>query len=81
MPEPNFIKLNIYVMTPDPILAAYFINPTHQSACLYVYPKSLLDNGSVRTFLLQRMHATVIEELLDASLYVQPILYETKVDD
>jgi hypothetical protein len=39
MPEPIFMKLiSIYVMSPEPVLAAYFINPFHQSVCLYVYP-------------------------------------------
>jgi hypothetical protein len=25
-------------MAPEPISAEYFINPSHQSMCLYVYP-------------------------------------------
>jgi hypothetical protein len=25
-------------MAPEPISTAYFINPSHQSVCLYVYP-------------------------------------------
>jgi hypothetical protein len=29
MPEPIFIKLGTYVMVPEPISAAYFINPFH----------------------------------------------------
>jgi hypothetical protein len=28
----------MYVMVPEPISTAYFINPAHQSVCLYVYP-------------------------------------------
>jgi hypothetical protein len=28
----------MYIMTPEPIPLAYFINPSHLSACLYVYP-------------------------------------------
>jgi hypothetical protein len=27
-----------YVMAPEPISKAYFINPSHQSVCLYVHP-------------------------------------------
>jgi hypothetical protein len=37
MSEPMFIKLGMYIMAPEPILAAYFINPSSQSVCLYVY--------------------------------------------
>jgi hypothetical protein len=38
----------LYVMAPEPISTAYFINPSHQFVCLHVYPPSLLDNGSVK---------------------------------
>jgi hypothetical protein len=50
------MKFGMYIMAHDPILAAYFINPSHQSVCLYVYPLPLLSNGSVKTLLLQRIH-------------------------
>jgi hypothetical protein len=38
MPEPIFMKHGMYFMAPESISAAFFINPTHQSVCLYVYP-------------------------------------------
>jgi hypothetical protein len=73
------MKFSMCIMTPEPISATYFINPSHQSVCLYVYPScrckatarlsvSLLSvrNGLVNTFPRQRIHAT-IEELLDAA--------------
>jgi hypothetical protein len=37
MPEPVFRKLGKYIMAPEPISTAYFINPSHQSVCLYVF--------------------------------------------
>jgi hypothetical protein len=37
MVEPVFMKLGMYIMAPEPISAAYFINPWHQSVCLHVY--------------------------------------------
>jgi hypothetical protein len=37
MPEPVFMKTGMYVMAPQRISRAYFINPSHDSACLYVY--------------------------------------------
>jgi hypothetical protein len=38
VPEPIFMKLRLYIMAPEPISKAYFINPSHQSVCLYAYP-------------------------------------------
>jgi hypothetical protein len=54
--EPVFMKLVMYIVTPESISVAYFINPSHQSVCLYVYPLSLLGNGSVKTLPLQQIH-------------------------
>jgi hypothetical protein len=36
--EPIFMKLDMYVMATEPISTAYYINPSHQFVCLYVYP-------------------------------------------
>jgi hypothetical protein len=38
MSEPVFMKLSMYIMAPEPISAAYFLNPSHQSMHLCVYP-------------------------------------------
>jgi hypothetical protein len=38
MPETIFIKFGMYIMSPEHISTAYFINPSHQSVYLYVYP-------------------------------------------
>jgi hypothetical protein len=38
MPEQIFIKLAVYLMAHEPISMAYFMNHSHQSVCLYVYP-------------------------------------------
>jgi hypothetical protein len=36
MAEPIIMKLDVYIyMAPGPISTAYFINPFHQSICLY----------------------------------------------
>jgi hypothetical protein len=63
-------------MAPEPFSAAYFINPSDQSVCLYVYPLSLQGNGSTSINILSLLgngsekhyraneYATV-EELLD----------------
>jgi hypothetical protein len=44
------MKLGIYITAREPISTAYLKNHSHQSVCLYVYPLSLLGNGSVNTF-------------------------------
>jgi hypothetical protein len=57
MPEPICMKPGMYVMAPEPISTAYFINPSQQSVCMYVYFRvSLLDNGSVETLQRKRIH-------------------------
>jgi hypothetical protein len=48
MPEPVFMKLGMYVMTPEPNSTAYFINPSHQSVSVSVSFLSLLGKGSVK---------------------------------
>jgi hypothetical protein len=39
--EPVIRKLSTCIMAPEPISTAYFINPSHQSVCLYVSPPFL----------------------------------------
>jgi hypothetical protein len=70
-------------------LNGYFINPSHQSLCLYLCPSyrcqakaqlnvsllSMLDNGSVNMFLRQVIQVTR-QELLDASFSVLSVPYQ-----
>jgi hypothetical protein len=45
----------MYIKATEPIPMAYFKNPSHQFACLYVYPfLPLLGNAFPR----QKLHAT-----------------------
>jgi hypothetical protein len=37
IPEPVFIKLDIYIMAPEPISTAYFLNPSHKCVSVYVF--------------------------------------------
>jgi hypothetical protein len=80
MPETIFVKLGMYIMAPEPIWTAFFINPSHQSVCLYVYPLSLLGDGSVRTLPRQRTQAA-IEELLDMSFSMRSVSYQRTLGD
>jgi hypothetical protein len=86
-----FMKLGMYIMAPEPTSTAYFINSSHQSLCLYVYPSyrckatarlhvsllAVIGNGSINTFLRQQIHA--IEELLDTSFYMRSVSYKRRV--
>jgi hypothetical protein len=36
--ESIFMKTGMYIMATEPISVSYFINPSHQSVCLYVHP-------------------------------------------
>jgi hypothetical protein len=79
MAEPVFMKFGMYIMAPEPISTAYFVNPSRQPVCLYVYPtivarKRLGKNATVAT----NTHAT-LEELLDALFSMRSVLYEKKV--
>jgi hypothetical protein len=40
IPEPIFMKLGIYIMAPEPVSAAHFINPSSQSVsvCVSLFP-------------------------------------------
>jgi hypothetical protein len=81
MSELVFMKLGMYIMAPEPVSLAYFINPSHQSLCPYVYPpivarQQLDKNVTVAT----NTHVT-IEELLDASFSMPSVLYQMKIGD
>jgi hypothetical protein len=81
-------KFGMYVVTPEPITTTHFINPSHQSVCLYVYSLSLLGNGSVKKNLLiftrQRFGKkneytdATGEKLLDASFCMRSVSYKGK---
>jgi hypothetical protein len=79
-------------MATELVSAACFVNPSHQSVCLYVYPScrckatvrlsvtllSVLGNGSINTFPRQRIHGT-IEELLDSSFSMRSMSYQRRI--
>jgi hypothetical protein len=44
------MELGMYIMAPQSTSTVYFINPSHQSVCLYVCPLSLIGKGSVKRF-------------------------------
>jgi hypothetical protein len=77
-PQSVFIKLGVCIMAPKPISTADFINPSHQSVCLCVYPYLLLlSSDLVNTFPWKERQATV-EEWLEA-LFCVYVLCHIKV--
>jgi hypothetical protein len=80
MPEPIFMKLDMYIMAPEPFSMLYCINPIYQSLCLlYVYPLVLLlGSGSIDTFPWQWIYATV-EDSLETFFSVWSVLNQRKV--
>jgi hypothetical protein len=53
------------MMAPEPISAVYFINPSYESVCLYVYPSIVArERIGKNVTAATNTHAT-IEELLD----------------
>jgi hypothetical protein len=71
MPEPIVKIFSMYIIAPEPISTAHFINPSHQSVCLYMHPPNVVRQR-------QKIHAA-IEELLDASFPIWSVLYQTRV--
>jgi hypothetical protein len=69
------------IMAPELTSAAGFINPSHQSVCLYVYPpivarQRLGKNVNAAT----NIHATM-KDSLDASFSMQFVSYQKKIGD
>jgi hypothetical protein len=65
-------------MAPDPISTAYFINLSHQSVCLFVFPlivvrQQIGENVTAATNTYEK-----IEKLLDASFSMWPFSYQGK---
>jgi hypothetical protein len=48
--EPIFMKHCMYIIAPELISTAYFINPSHQSVCLHMYPSFVARQRLGKTF-------------------------------
>jgi starvation-inducible outer membrane lipoprotein len=81
MPAVIFIKLGICIMAPEPISKEYFINPSHQSVSLYVYPPVVARQRLGKIVTATTNTQKTIEELLDASFSMQSMSYQMKVGD
>jgi hypothetical protein len=65
----------MYIMTLEPIPMAYFIDPSHQSVCLYAYVARQRLGKNVTAAM--NIHAT-IEELSDASFPMRFVSHQRK---
>jgi hypothetical protein len=81
MPEPMFMKLGTYNMTPDPVSKGNFIYPAHHSVCLYVYLSNIARQRLGKNLTAAMNTQRTTEELLEASFSMRSITYKKKVDD
>jgi hypothetical protein len=56
MAEPIFMRLGMHIMAPDSISTVYFIWPSNQSVCLYVYLPIVARQHWPRGLMLFRIH-------------------------
>jgi hypothetical protein len=73
MPEPNFMKLGMYIMTPEPIAMTNFINPSHQSVCLYLYPFLIVARQRLGKQVPVATNTWNKEEMLDKSFFMRSV--------
>jgi hypothetical protein len=74
------MKLGMYIMAPDPISKAHFINPSYQSVSLSVSPYNCQQWLGTHVIAAINAHATV-EELLDVLFSMWSVSYQSKVGD
>jgi hypothetical protein len=75
------MKIYIYNMAPKPISKAYFINHSHQSMCIYVYPTMVARQRLGKDITAATNKHATIEEMLEASFYKRSVSYQRNVGD
>jgi hypothetical protein len=90
MAELFFMKLDMHIMTSEPISTAYFKKPSHQSVSLYVYPlivarQRIGKNPPIAARQRLGKNATAatnthetIKEFLEASFSMRSVSYQGK---
>jgi hypothetical protein len=76
--EPIFIQLGMYIVAPEPISTAHFINPSHQSVCLYVYLPTVAWQRLDKIFSASMNKQATLKELLNTSFCARSMQYEGK---
>jgi hypothetical protein len=80
MPEQIYMKLSMYIMEPELILIAFFVNPSQNSACLYVYPPTVDRQRLGKNVTASTNTHETIEELLD-TFSMRSVSHKRKVCD
>jgi hypothetical protein len=75
MPKLTYMKLGMYIMAPESIATAYFINLSHQ----IMYPPVIARQRLGKNFTAAMNTHTEIEEFLDWSCYMSSVSYQRKV--
>jgi transformation/transcription domain-associated protein len=75
--KPIFMKLGMYIMAPETISTAYFINPSHQSVCSPIIARQKLG----KNFTVATNTPATVEELLDALFCIRSVSRQRKVGD
>jgi hypothetical protein len=79
MPITIFMEFGMYIMAYEPISKTYFINPSHQSVCLYVYTPNIVRQRLGENVTEATNTRATVEELLDAWCYILSVSYHRKV--
>jgi hypothetical protein len=74
------MKLSTFIIAPEPISTAYFVNPSHQSVCIYVPPIVAKQRLGKKRYCGNK-YTCKIEELLDMSFSMRSVSYQIKVGD
>jgi hypothetical protein len=69
----------MYIMVPEPISTAYFLNHAHQSVYLYVYPSFVARQRLGKNFTAPTNTHTTVEEWFAASFSILSVSYQRKV--
>jgi hypothetical protein len=80
------MRLDIHIVATEPLRTVYFINPSHQSVCLYVYPSSVCKTTTssnislFRCYVLARKHVPAATNTRNNNRIVRRfILYAIRV--
>jgi hypothetical protein len=75
------MKLGMYIMAPEPISTAYFINPLPSVCVSMCIPPIVARQRLGKNVTAATKTQTTTEELLDASISMQSVSYQRKVSD
>jgi hypothetical protein len=76
--KPIFIKLGMYIMTPEPISTGNLIKPSHRSVCLYVHPSIVARQRVGKNVTKETNTHATMEEQLHASFSTRSVSYQGK---